>query len=200
MGLAGISQRISGRKSRISRGYSVRYSSSSAIRPASIRSNSLASLPIALISVTNTPWRARRPPMAPPAGSASARARVKSPESRIAFPPTTLPARPEDGRLPLHQESAQAPWNESAPPRLFTRPRELLGGRRRCCALLRWTSRLCRRVGLSDSQSARRDTPRGQRMRAEPPIVSHSIRCLGQRAKSPPVLPRERPSVGRALL
>jgi hypothetical protein len=33
---------------------------------------------------------------AQPAGSASARARVKSQESRIALPPTSLPARPED--------------------------------------------------------------------------------------------------------
>jgi len=68
------------------------------------------------------------PPKARPAGSASARARVKSPESRIAFPPTGLPARPKNELNPLHRDSAQAQRDRSPPVRLFTQSGELLGG------------------------------------------------------------------------
>ena len=65
---------------------------------------------------------------AQPAGSASARAHVKSPESRIAFPPTGLPARPRNELNPLHRDSAQAQRDRSPPVRLFTQSGELLGG------------------------------------------------------------------------
>jgi hypothetical protein len=44
--------------------------------------------------------------------SASARARVKSPESRIAFPLTDLRARPQDELAPLHRGTAQAERHE----------------------------------------------------------------------------------------
>ena len=47
-----------------------------------------------------------------PAGSASARARVKSPESRIAFPLTALLARLQGELDPLHRGTAQAERHE----------------------------------------------------------------------------------------
>jgi hypothetical protein len=73
-------------------------------------------------------WRARQEASeAQPAGSASARACVKSPESRIAFPPTGLPARSQDGLNPLHRDSVQAQRVRSPPVRLFTQSGELFG-------------------------------------------------------------------------
>jgi hypothetical protein len=79
--------------------------------------------PFSRMMAVLVPW-----PIAQPAGSASARACVKSPESRIAFPLTDLRARPEDELDPLHRGTAQAEWHESPPSRLFTRPRELSDG------------------------------------------------------------------------
>ena len=65
----------------------------------------------------------------PPAESASARARAKSPESRIAFPLEASIARQQFAQAPHPCQFAQALRDRSPPARLFTQSGELLGGR-----------------------------------------------------------------------
>jgi hypothetical protein len=50
--------------------------------------------------------------MVVPAGSASARVHVKSPESPVVFPLTDLRARPQGELTPLHRGTAQAERHE----------------------------------------------------------------------------------------